>query len=920
MLNDLYVRLRSLFRRATADEELDRELQFHLDNQTEKYVQLGLRREEAARRARLEFGGLDQIRQSCREARGITLVETLAQDLRYAVRCFARSPGFTLTVVTSLALAIGANTAIFSLAKEVLYERLGGVPHPDELRLLRWNAARNQSVAQDMWGGDNFGLPDGTTTSSVFSYPVFRELRAHNQALQDLFAFKEDWMNATIRGNAQRMQVEMVTGNYYQELGIRPQLGRAIQEADDAKPGSGAVALISDRVWAREFGRSPAVLGQTIKVNGCQLTIIGVNPLGFGGAWSVQQPADVMVPLAMQPLLHPMTMVGARQDSLDLLGDGEGTMWWLNLMARAKPGVKDAEAAAALSVEMNAAVRATLAVKAGQSIPRIVLDAGGRGLHFFSDYRYGKPVVVLVTLTGLVLMLACANIANLLLARSAQRQREIGVRLAPGASRGRILRQLLTESLLLAAAGGLSGFAIGYLARNAIPALIAHSWDPNRVGVPIDWRVFGFTAAVTILTGILFGLAPAWMAARAEVGSNLKEGARTSAGRRKGLSGRMLVGVQIALSTLLLVSAGLFLRTVFALYAIDTGFRADHLVLFDVNLPEKRYADRTVQFHERLEQALLASPGVIAATSMSSPLMAGLVSNAPILVEGESREQSNWQSIDYDDVGNSFFQTMGIPIVAGRGFGSQDTSTSPLVAVINRSLARARFGGSNPIGRRFTYGEVENVQVIGICGDTHYANLRDDPPPQFFIPYVQRPWEGGMDYAIRTRLSAGAIVPSLRRAMLSIDPDLPMLNVRTEEEQIAANVQMERTFAALTTGFGFLALALACVGIYGVVNYSVARRTNEIGIRLALGAQPGQVRRMILGESTLMTLAGVAAGLSVALVLVRLVKSMIFGIEPYDPVTIFACILALLGVALGASWIPARRASAIQPMDALRHE
>ena len=881
-----------------------------------------LRREEAERRARLEFGGLDQIKQNCREARGVTFFETLFQDVRYTLRGFARNPGFTAIAAGSLALAIGANTAIFSLAKEVLYEKLGGVPHPASLRLLRWNADRNSAV-EDTWGGDHFGMPDGTTTSSVFSYPVYRELRAHNQAMQDLFAFKEDWMNATIRGNAQRLQVEMVSGNYYRELAVQPQLGRAIEEEDDAVPGSGTAALISDRVWEREFNRSSAVLGQTIKLNGIVLTIIGVNPPEFGGAWSVQQPADVMVPLAMQPLLHPLSAVAQREEhSLDLLGDG--SMWWLHVMARVKPEVKDSEASAALNVEMNAAVRGTMTVKAGQSIPRIVLYAGGRGLHFISDYRYGKPVYVLVALTALVLLLACTNIANLLLARSAQRQREISVRLALGAGKIRILRQLLTESLLLAAIGGLGGLLVGFLSRNAIPTLITHSWDRNTVSVPIDWRVFGFTATITILTGILFGLAPAWFSTRVAVGSNLKETVQTSTRRRKGISGKMLVGFQIVLSTLLVVGAGLFVRTLFALNAVVVGFRADHLVLFEVNPPGKRYPDtKSVQLHERLEQALAAVPGVDAATSMSDPLMAGVVSDQPILVEGESQERSNRESVDNNEVGNTFFQTMGIPIVAGRGFRSQDTATSSHVAIINQRLSRTRFAGSNPVGRRFKYGSFENnvwVQIIGICGDTHFANLRDLPPPQFFILYEQRPWVGSMTYAVRTHLEPGAIVPSLRRVVQSIDADLPMMNIRTQDEQIAANMQMERTFAALTAGFGVLALALACVGIYGIMAYSVAQRENEIGIRIALGAQPGQVRRMILGESTLMTVSGVLVGLSLALMLVRWVKSMIYGIQPYDLYTILVCILILLTVTLAASWIPARRASGIQPMDALRHE
>ncbi|MGO9776141.1 MAG: FtsX-like permease family protein [Terracidiphilus sp.] len=357
---------------------------------------------------------------------------------------------------------------------------------------------------------------------------------------------------------------------------------------------------------------------------------------------------------------------------------------------------------------------------------------------------------------------------------------------------------------------------------------------------------------------------------------------------------------------------------------VDVGFRPDHLLVFEVNPPGKRYPDaKGVQVHTRLEQAIVAVPGVDAVTNMSDPLLAGTMSNAPFVPEGEAYNPRKWQSADKNEVGNNFFQAMGIPILAGRSFGPQDTASSTLVAVINQSLARQRFAGVNPVGKRFRYGDVEKndwIQIVGICGDTHFANLREEPPPQFFLPYAQRSWGGRMTYAVRTRVDPATMVPALRAVVRKIDPDLPMIDIRTQEEQIDANMQIERTFAALSSGFGLLALALAFVGIYGIMAYSVANRRNEIGIRLALGAEPGQVRGMILRESGALAIAGIAVGAAAALGMTRLVKSMLYGIQPYDPATLTAGVLLLLAVALAASWIPARRAAGVQPMDALRHE
>jgi predicted permease len=904
--------LRAVARRNHLEAEMEAELAFHLEQLTADLIRAGKTPKEAARQARIALGAVTVHKEGMRASLGLRWWDEFWADLRYGMRYLRKNLGFTAIAATSLALAVGANTTIFSLAKQVLYDRLKA-PHAEQLRMLRWDGDGKVAV-HAMWGDFDSTLGGGMT-ASVFSYPAYQDLRARNVVLEDLFAYKEDGMNATIQGNAQRVVVEMLSGNTYGALGVKPQLGRLIQPSDDSAAGSGAVAVISDSLWEREYGRARSVLGQTIKLNQTVMTIVGVNPRTFTGVKNVQESPDIFVPISLQPLIDP------KRGKVPLLADPN--MWWVNIMARAKPGVQDSAAQAALNVQLTAVIRNTMHVNSGDTMPHLVLADGSRGLHF-TDRMFKKPLFVLLGFTGLVLLLACANIANLLLARGTQRQREMSVRLALGAGRARILRQLLTESLLLAGLGGLGGLLLSFAGRNAIPKLLANPWERSGFNLSFDWGVFLFAAGVTVLTGMLFGLAPAWLAARTEVSSSLKATAQTATRRRKGLGGKAVVVFQIALSTMLVVGAGLFLRTTMALNSVDVGFKTDHLLLFEINPPAKLYpAGKDVLLHAQLEQGFAAVPGVEKVAAGSLAYIAENMSNADFLPEGESFDANKRQEEDLNEVGANFFQTMGIPVIAGRSFGPQDIATSPKVGIINQSLARKRFPNTNPIGRRFKADrEVgsEWIQIVGICGDTRYAGLRDDPPAQFFLPFAQQPEVGGMTYQIRTRLEAAALVPALRRVVQSVDRDLPMVDVRTQREQIDATMKMERVFSALTASFGVLALALACVGIYGIMAYSVASRRNEIGIRLALGALPGQVRGMILGESIWLASVGIGAGVVSALLLMRLIKSMLYGVQAYDPVSISAGVLLLLAVALGAGWIPARSAAIVQPIEALRHE
>jgi predicted permease len=906
----LVSRVRRLFGQKRAESEFDREMQIHLQLLTEKFIRQGMGPEDASSAARRQFGNATLLRQRHRESRTFLSFSTAFQDVRHGLRVLRKSPGFTAIAVASLALAVGANTAIFSIAKELLYNRLN-VWHPEQLQILGWSG--DNDIVHN-WSS-SFDAGAQGMRSECFSYPVFLQLQAHNRVMQGIFGFKDFNATSTIRGNEQPTTTELVSGNYFAVLGVRPQLGRAIQPSDVGAAGTGPVAVISDGLWQREYGRSPAVVGQTVTIVGTVLTIVGVNPRGFTGAQSVEQSPDLFVPVSMQPLVNP-TM--GKDPSLLAAPDN----WWLEVMGRARPGLPESEVRAALDVDLAAAVHATMTLKADETIPRMVTAEGSRGLHSL-DETFKKPIDVLMVLVGLVLVLACANIANLLLARGAHRQREMSVRLALGAGRARVLRQLLTESLLLALLGGAGGLFAGYLGRNVLPKLMASSREQNRLIIHFDWAVFAFTASVTLLTGILFGLAPAWAATRAEASSALREGAQTATRRRKGLGGKALVGFQIALSTLLVIGAGLFLRTVEGLSHVDAGFRADHLLLAGIEVPERRYPEgKDVKLHERLEQAIAGVPGVEAVSPMEVAYFTGAWINYSLTTEEDAANKANPDNELINMVGDRFFPTMGIPIVAGRGFGPQDTATSPKVAVINQRLARKRFPHGNPVGKRFTLNSEKPdwIQVVGISADTRYASLRDNPAPQFFIPYVQRPVVGGMTYAIRTGLPAASIVPALGRAVAHIDRDLSVADVRTEQQEIDESFVTERALAALTAGFGLLALALSCVGIYGIMAYSVSNRRNEIGIRLALGAQPCQVRGMILRESTWLAAAGIVVGAGAALGLTHLIKSMLYGVAPYDPATVVGGVLILLAVALAASWFPARRAAGVQPMEALRHE
>jgi predicted permease len=918
MKSQLRSYLNSLLRRDKLESSIAAELRSHIELRAEDLKRTGLPPAEALRRARIEFGSLETHKAAIRQSLGLRLLDELRADLRYAARMLRRSPGFTAVAIASLALGIGANTIIFTLAKGILFDRLA-VSQPYQLRVLSIIKGKNSPI-HGIWG-EFYPGPGGQSIFNSFSYPVYQLLRRQNLAhpmLEDLFAFKDiPRLTATVDGHADIVTAQLVSGNYYQQLGVQPALGRAIQPSDDDALGSGPIAVISDGLWARLFARSPSIIGKTIQLNLIPITIVGVNPPGFSGAASVQLSPDIFLPFSMQPTIVPQSFSKLLQDN---------NAWWLQIMGRARPGISDEAIHAALATWLDRDIRATLPVDKDAQMPILLIPSGSQGLAH-ANHTLAKPIYVLSALTGFVLLLACANLANLLLARSAARQREMSVRLALGASRSRVLRQVLTESFLLSALGGIAGLTLGYFGRNIIPHLISSAWEPTPVNTRFDLRIFAFTSAISILTGLLFGIAPAWQATHTNVSSGLKDSASASTRRRKGLAGRSIVVFQIALSMLLVVSAGLFVRTLINLNTTNLGFDPHNLLLFEVQAPPSRYpAPADIALHQRIEDRLAAAPGVQSVTLTEKPLLADHWSNSFFQPLGQPKHAGPPEVSDVNSVGQSFFQTYRVPILYGRAFSPTDTAKSPRVAVINQSLAHSIYPGTNPVGKIFSTDEhidpsSKNIyQIIGVSGDAKYGHLRDEPPQTFYTLYRQSEEEEVMTYAVRTPLPAAAILPALRNAVQSIDKDLPLRDIRTQTEQIEDSISQERLFATLTAAFGVLALILACIGIYGIMAYNVARRTSEIGIRMALGARSRQVVLMILRESSWLAILGVVAGLAAAVALTRFVRTMLYGLQPTDPTTLIVATLILLTIAIAAAYGPARRASRIDPMQALRHE
>jgi predicted permease len=906
-------KLRELVGQRRASGELEDEIQLHIQMLKERFICRGMDPPTAEAAARRQFGNATLLSERHHEQRTFSIFAILMRDLRFGLRQLQRNPILTCVAIASLALGIGANTAIFSAAKRVLFDSLP-VTSPNQLRMLTWVSAHEQPVPP-VWGdvGPN---ETGGLTGNGFSYPVLEEMRKRTEAVQALIAFKDTPMTITVEGHAEVINGELISGDAFQSLGVKAELGRTLSPADDLAPGSSPVAVISDGFWAQRFARSPLVLGKAISLNGVPVTIVGISSGRFAGL-QMGISMQIFVPLTMQPLILPR----AQNGSVSLLDNPQS--WWVQILARLRPDVSDGRAQAELDATLRQTAMPVLNSTADLDRFHLQFAPGDRGLDYLRG-EYARPSYVLLALAGLVLLLACLNLANLLLARCATRQRELSTRMALGASRGSIARQMLTESLLLSSFGGTAGLLLGYVGRNIVPRLLTNSPQLELAQVQFDWRVLLFTLGTSFATGILFGLAPAWQATRIVAHCGLRESGGATVNRHRLWFDKALVTGQVALSATLLMGAGLFVHTLVNLNRIPLGFESNHILLFRLSLPRARYGDaQMTTFFKQLDEKLVSVPGVRLVTFNNIGIIGDGHSGSTFHVLNRPREEYPAR-VQTNGVGADFFQTLGISILQGRAFDRHDTATSPKVAIVNRTLAEKFFSNENPIGGTFeTDPEDVNgpIQIVGVAADTRYADLRSETPPTFYIPYVQAVnGPGRMMIELRTIAEPASVLNGVRTAIESLDRDLPMIDVRTMKEQVRSTLAGERALAQLAGGFSLLALVLASIGIYGLMGYAVNSRTGEIGLRIALGARASQVLARVLRDAFWLPSAGIALGLIAALWLTRFIRVMLYGIGSVDPLTVGSTAVLLISVSLLAAFAPARRASRIDPIRALRHD
>jgi predicted permease len=846
----------------------------------------------------------------------------MIRDLRYASRMLFQAKAWTAVVVLSLALGIGANTALFGAMHGLLLTKLP-VKDPDSLVRFRF-VGRNDMATDSSGYGFLSNAPDGQPVRATFSYPMFQQFVADNRTLDDLFACAPyGRVNVVVDGHAEIATAFVSTGNYYRVLGVSARPGRTIVPDDDRLTAP-AVAMISTRYWHARFGTDAAVVGKTVRINNVPVTIVGVIPSAFTG---VQQPLtdapDVSLPLSLDALLN--TSVGPRRLQ-------QPTHWWLQVMGRLKPGVSAVQVQANLEgvfqhtarSGMDAFLkslpddeRAAAVNRNRKEIPRLRVESGGRGI-YDANTNDVRALTILTVVVVLVLLIVCANVANLQLSRGTARQKELTIRLSLGATRGRVVRQLLTESLLLAAIGGALGIAVAYWGKQLLPGAPGQAFR-------FDWPVLAFVMAVTMVTGILFGIAPALRGTGINASASLKETSRSVVGKRSILSKSLLVA-QVAISLVLLVGAALFLRTLHNLRHVDVGFNPENVLLFRVSPQLNGYDEaRIATLYRDLLARIGGVPGVRGVAMSQPALLTGSVNSTSIYIHGrayaaESRERDS-NSINRVVVSPSFLEVMGIPIVAGRGLTDRDNQTAPKVVVVNQAAVRQFFPDGNAIGQRFgsSLETTNQLEVVGVVRDAKYDSVRDPAPPTMYVPAAQTRF-GNAVLEIRTAGAPASSATAVREAVRQVDPNLPTIDVSTQLEQIERRFAQEKVFATAYALFGAVAVVLAAVGLFGLMSYSVARRTNEIGIRMALGARSQDVVRLVLGESLTLVAAGVTIGVAIALAAGQLVAKLLFGLAPTDIYSTAGAVLLMLMVSMAAGYLPARRASRIDPMTALHAE
>jgi macrolide transport system ATP-binding/permease protein len=908
--------------RRRKEDELRQELQFHLDEESEDRLAQGLAEQEARSAAHRELGNLTLIQESTRAVWTWTLLEQLLQDLRYGLRTILNNRVFATLVALSLALGIGANTAIYSFMDSILLHSLP-VSDPQSLVLLNWHNRVNRDTVLHGASGSMAVDPKTGTTAGIFPFPVFELLRKSDAVFSSVFAYYPTRkVNVMVNGQAEVAGGEYVSGDYFRGLAVQPASGRLILPDDD-RIGGPAVAVLSFAYSQKHFGDASGAIGQLIRINNVPFTVAGVVAPGFFGVDPAAAP-DFYLPL------HTNLRLKLRGGPGDAKGYFDQNFYWLEMMARLRPGVSAAQAQAALGPVFHQWVATTATNdRERAALPDLLIREGAGGLDTLRR-QYSKPLYVLLTLVGLILAIACANIANLLLARGAARRREMAVRLSMGAGRLRVIRQLLTESLLLASIGGALGVQFGVAGIRFLTYLLAGGSEEFYLHPDMNWRVLGAAAALSMITGLLFGLAPALQATRVDVMPALKEtrdGLPVSrqSFRRAGLS-RMLVVIQIAISLLLLFAAGLFVRTLSSLQSIQLGFNSENLLLFKMNARQAGHRDpEIIAFYSDLQKRFAAIPGVRSGSVSQSPLLGQGSWMGDVLPVGKQPVPGVTTHIL--TTGPGFFTTMQIPVLLGRALDARDQPGSARVAVVSEAYARTNFAGRNPLGQHvivhrrppFEYREVE---IVGVAGNARYGALRGEFRDVVYLPFNQDSYypPDEMTFALRTTGDPMRYVNTVREIVHNADSRVPVTNFKTQAAQVDQSMNQEIIFAKLCSGFAILALVIACVGLYGTMTYTVARRTGEIGVRMALGAQRRAVVWMVLYEVFILAAVGIAISVPMALGTSRLVESFLFGVQHNDPRVLAAAVAILLGAVLLAGYVPARRASRIDPMNALRYE
>jgi predicted permease len=925
-MGSFFRKLAWLAGRRSREDQLAAELRFHLEEEAEEFRQAGLPEKEARSAALRDLGNLGRVQEETRAAWGWTLVEQLAQDLRYAARTIRRNPAFTLLATLSLALGIGANTAIYSFMDALLARALP-VADPRSLAVLNWHVMGGEGVRAPVVhdaSGFSYHDPKNGRISPIFPYPAFELLRKSNDICSVLFAYRPARkLNLFARNQAEVADGEYVSGDYFRGLAVTPASGRLIT-GDDDRADAPAVVVLSYGFAETRFGDAARAVGQPVTIGNIPFTVIGVTPPGFFGVDPAKAPrfylplhADLLIDPERGPGLNP---AGRYFDQ---------HYYWIEMMARLKPGVTIARAQAALAPVFAGWVAATAANdQERRNLPEVLLKEGSGGLDNLRR-EYSQPFLVLLAIVGLILAIACANIASLLLARATARRREMSIRLSVGAGRWRVIRQLLTESLLLAAIGGAAGVLFAVWGIQLLTLLLSAGADHFILRAELNWHVLLAAAALTMVTGILFGLAPALQATRVD----LKPLTR----RRLRLNLRqVLVASQIAIALLLLVAAGLFVRTVANLNSLETGFHRDHLLVFKLNAWQAGHREPEIlSFYRDLETRFAAIPGVRAAVVANSPLIGDGAFGWPVVPSGlqppddaPSGHGSGMAATSTRvlEAGPGFFAAMQISILAGREFDARDQQGSLPVAIVNQAWARLHLGGRNPIGHRIVSfwrpRQPVEMEIVGVAKNARYDDLTGPFPAVVYMPFEQNlgiPIEEAT-FLLRTAADPLAFANTVREIVRQADPRIPVTSLGTQTAQIEGEMSQQILFARLCTGFSILALAIACVGLYGTMSYTVARRTPEIGIRMALGAQRSTVVWMVLREVLILALAGLAIAVPGALAASKLVASFLFDVKPNDPASFAAAIAILLTASLLAGFLPARNASRIDPLTAVRHE